>query len=63
MYRIYGCKGRISPKDTLANNRGADIAVKNLAVALGERGHNVTRLDKTQFAEKVHGDYDVMIIS
>ena len=50
-------------KDTFANNRGADIAVKNLAVGLGERGHNVTRLDKTQFVEKVHGDYDVIIIS
>ena len=50
-------------KDTFANNRGADIAVKNLAVGFGERAHNVTRLDKTQFADKVHGDYDVIIIS
>ena len=50
-------------KDTFANNRGADIAVKNLAVGLGERGHNVTRLEKTQFAAKIRGDYDVIIIS
>ena len=50
-------------KDTFANNRGADIAVKNLAVGFGERGCNVTRLHKTQFADKVHGDYDVIIIS
>ena len=32
-------------KDTFANNRGADIAVKNLAVGLGERGHSVTLFD------------------
>ena len=48
-------------KDTFANNRGADIAVKNLAVGLSERGHAVTLFDKTQFAEKVRGDYDVII--
>ena len=48
-------------KDTFANNRGADIAVKNLASGLGERGHIVTLFDKSEFAEKVHGDYDVII--
>ena len=48
-------------KDTFANNRGADIAVKNLAAGLGERGHEVTLFDKTRFAEKVRGDYDVII--
>lgn len=48
-------------KDTFANNRGADIAVKNLAAGLGERGHNVTLFDKMQFAEKVRGDYDAII--
>ena len=48
-------------KDTFANNRGADIAVKNLAAGLSERGHEVTLFDKTQFAEKVRGDYDVII--
>lgn len=48
-------------KDTFANNRGADIAVKNLAAGLGERGHNVTLFDKMQFADKVRGDYDVII--
>ena len=48
-------------KDTFANNRGADIAVKNLAAGLEERGHVVTLFDKTQFAEKVRGDYDVII--
>lgn len=48
-------------KDTFANKRGADIAVRNLAVCLGARGHSVTLFDKTQFAEKVHGDYDVII--
>ena len=48
-------------KDTFANNRGADIAVKNLAAGLEERGHEVTLFDKSQFAEKIHGDYDVII--
>ena len=48
-------------KDTFANNRGADIAVKNLATGMSERGHNVTLFDKSEFAEKVRGDYDVII--
>ena len=48
-------------KDTFANNRGADVAVKNLAAGLVERGHAVTLFDRTQFAEKVRGDYDVII--
>ena len=48
-------------KDTFANNRGADTAVKNLAAGLSERGHEVTLFDKAQFAEKVRGDYDVII--
>ena len=48
-------------KDTFANNRGADIAVKNLAVGLEERGHKVALFDKTEFTAKVRGDYDVII--
>ena len=48
-------------KDTFANNRGADIAVKNLAAGLEERGHKVTLFDKTEFVAKVRGDYDVII--
>lgn len=48
-------------KDTFANNRGADIAVKNLAAGLGERGHEVTLFDKSEFEAKVCGDYDVII--
>ena len=48
-------------KDTFANNRGADIAVKNLAAGLEERGHEVTLFDKTEFAGRVRGDYDVII--
>ena len=48
-------------KDTFANNRGADIAVKNLAAGLEERGHAVTLFDKSKFAEKVRGDYDVIV--
>ena len=48
-------------KDTFVNNRGADIAVKNLAVGLSERGHAVTLFDKSEFEAKVRGDYDVII--
>lgn len=43
-------------KDTFSNNRGADIAIKNLASGLSERGHVVTLFDKSEFAENVHGD-------
>lgn len=48
-------------KDTFANNRGADIAVRNLAAGLEERGHAVTLFDKMEFVVKVRGDYDVII--
>lgn len=48
-------------KDTFANNRGADIAVKNLAAGLVERGHLVTLFTKPEFDEKVKGDYDVIL--
>ena len=48
-------------KDTFANNRGADIAVKNLAEGLAERGHSVALFTKAEFAAKVHGDYDIII--
>lgn len=48
-------------KDTFANNRGADAAVKNLAAGLSERGHEVVLFDKPQFAAKVQGRYDVLI--
>ena len=48
-------------KDTFVNNRGADIAIRNLAAGLSERGHVVTLFDKSGFAKKVCGDYDVII--
>lgn len=48
-------------KDTFANNRGADIAVKNLAAGLTERGHSVTLFTKDEFEAKVRGNYDVII--
>lgn len=48
-------------KDTFSKNRWADIAVKNLAVGLLDRGHAVTLFDKSEFAVKVRGDYDVII--
>ena len=48
-------------KDTFANNRGADAAVKNLADGLAERGHAVTLITRDEFGEKVRGDYDVIV--
>ena len=48
-------------KDTLANNRGADIAVRNLAAGLSERGHGVTLFERTELRGKAHGGYDVMV--
>ena len=48
-------------KDTLANNRGADIAVRNLAAGLSERGHGVTLFEKDELREKALGGYDVMV--
>ena len=48
-------------KDTLANNRGADIAVRNLAAGLSERGHDVTLFEKDELREKALGGYDVMV--
>jgi len=35
-------------KDTLANNRGADVAVRNLAAGLSERGHAVVLFEKPE---------------
>ena len=46
-------------KDTFANNCGADIAVKNLAAGLSERGHEVALFDNSKFAGKNYGDFDV----
>lgn len=48
-------------KDTFQNNRGADIAVKNLAAGLSERGHEVTLFTKIELEAKIRGEYDVII--
>lgn len=48
-------------KDTFANNRGADVAVKNLAAGLVERGHDVTLFDKAEFAAKTVLPCDVFV--
>lgn len=61
MFNVYRKMKIAIYKDTFANNRGADIAVKNLAAGLVERGHEVTLFDKSEFAAKVRGDYDVII--
>ena len=48
-------------KDTLANNRGADVAVRNLVEGLAERGHAVTLITRDEFAAKIRGGYDVIV--
>lgn len=48
-------------KDTFQNNRGADIAVKNLAAGLSERGHEITLFTKAELEAKIRGEYDVII--
>ena len=48
-------------KDTLANNRGADIAVRNLAAGLSERGHCVSLFEKSELRGKANGGYDVVV--
>ena len=48
-------------KDTLANRRGADVAVLNLADGLVERGHEAEVFEKGALAEKIRADWDVMI--
>lgn len=48
-------------KDTLANRRGADVAVLNLADGLGERGHVAEVFEKGALAEKVREPWDVVI--
>ena len=48
-------------KDTLANRRGADVAVLGLAEGLRERGHQVEVFEKGALAEKTGLKWDVMI--
>lgn len=38
-------------KDNLSTGRGADKAVRNFAVGLAERGHDVALMEQAQFAE------------
>ena len=48
-------------KDTLANNRGADAAVRNLAAALAERGYFVRLIEKSQLAVAIKEPFDVIV--
>lgn len=48
-------------KDTLANRRGADIAVRNLAEGLHERGYDVVLFEKHQLADNINRGYDILI--
>ena len=48
-------------KDTLANRRGADIAVTELAHGLCERGHAAILFEKQELASRLDETWDVFI--
>ena len=48
-------------KDTLANKRGADVAVLALAEGLRERGHEVEVFEKPKLLERIKEPWDVVI--
>lgn len=48
-------------KDTLANNRGADIAVLALAEGLRERGHDAVVFKKGDFGKRMSEKWDVVV--
>lgn len=48
-------------KDTLANGRGADVAVKRLAVGLAERKHEVVVFEKDEISARLLEHWDVVI--
>ena len=48
-------------KDTLANGRGADVAVKRLAAGLAERRHEVVLFEKGEISARLLERWDVVI--
>lgn len=48
-------------KDTLANQRGADRAVKNFAEALAERGHAVRLIERPALEAALNESIDILI--
>ena len=48
-------------KDTLANNRGADVAVRNLVAGLSERGHEAILFEKPELQKRLREGWDVLI--
>ena len=48
-------------KDTLANNRGADRAVRNLANALAGRGHDAVLFEKPELQARLLEHWDALI--
>lgn len=48
-------------KDTLANRRGADVAVLALAEGLSGRGYAVEVFEKPQFAERIKEAWDIVV--
>lgn len=48
-------------KDNLSTGRGADRAVRNFAVALEERGYDVTLFEKAELAARLEEKFDVFV--
>ena len=48
-------------KDTLANRRGADVAVAGLADGLRERGHEAVLFEKDELARRMGEKWDVFV--
>ena len=48
-------------KDTFANGRGADVAVKRLAAGLAERGHAAVAFERGDLAERLREPWDVVV--
>lgn len=48
-------------KDTFANGRGADVAVRQLAAGLSERGHEAVAFEKGALAERLSERWDVIV--
>ena len=50
-------------KDSLANGRGADVAVQALAAGLRERGYRATLFEKGELAARLKEHWDVVVLA
>ena len=48
-------------KDSLAGNRGADVAVRNLSAGLAERGHEAVLFEKPELLSRLGERWDVLV--